>query len=184
MKPRFFLGAVSLCAMIGCGGESRSEHEDENEEILTPTIVAGCEDTIEELLPITSASHVDGDIEYSDSPPAGGDHNRCWATWGVHTEAVRDENWVHNLEHGGIVFLYNCPAGCDVERTELEGFAEGRTMMLVTPFSEMPKKFAAVAWGWRLVADCLDMEAFAAFYDAHVDNAPESIASNPSSGCL
>jgi hypothetical protein len=40
-----------------------------------------------------------------------------------------------------------------------------------------------VAWGHRLVSSCLDEEAMAAFYMAHFDRAPESVAGGPPSGC-
>lgn len=169
------------CLVGACGGKDDSPKRRQGDA--GQPIVAACDGSVEEEVVITSANHIDGDIVYPDPPPAGGDHNPCWATWGVHTDPVPDELWVHNLEHGGIVYLYNCPSGCDAEKAELASFADGKSFVLVTPYSEMSKKFAAVAWGWRLVTDCVDMDAFAAFYDEHVDQAPESISSDPPSSC-
>lgn len=48
-------------------------------------------------------------INYAHNPPASGDHWPWPAPWGVHTEYLPREWWVHNLEHQGIVLLYNCP---------------------------------------------------------------------------
>lgn len=141
----------------------------------------GCVDLEEQ----GSAAHVEGEVAYTSIPPMGGDHNACWTEWGVHTEEVPEENWVHNLEHGGVVFLYNCPEGCEEEVTQLAGYvtALGPTAVL-TPYSAMEVRFAAVSWGWRLLQDCLDMSTMQTFYGAHVDQGPESSTSSPSSGCM
>jgi len=71
----------------------------------TGTVCTTCGDCEEER-PVESASHLLGPIDYPDPPPAGGDHNPCWTTWGVHADVVPVERWVHNLEHGGVVYLY------------------------------------------------------------------------------
>src|SRR5262245_37498434 len=61
-----------------------------------PELCTTC-DACEEELPVTSANHITGPIDYEDVPPAGGNHNPCWANWGVHAEVLPAENWVHNL---------------------------------------------------------------------------------------
>ncbi len=52
-------------------------------------------------------------ITYNHDPPASGPHWPWPAPWGPHHEVVPREWWVHNLEHGGIVLLYNCPYPSD-----------------------------------------------------------------------
>lgn len=47
------------------------------------------------------------------------------------------------------------------------------------PYASLPTRFAAVSWGRRLLTDCFDEAQMEAFYAEHVDNAPESITSNP-----
>ena len=135
----------------------------------------------EEYLPVASAFHQDGTIHYPDPPPAGGDHNPCWASFGVHDDPVPAENWVHNLEHGAVVFLYQC--ACTEDVAMLESFVKAHRLTLLTAYGAMHKRFAVVAWGYRLQTDTLDLPAFEAFYAAHVDQAPESIASNPPASC-
>ncbi|MBA2321104.1 MAG: DUF3105 domain-containing protein [Deltaproteobacteria bacterium] len=82
-------------------------------------ILGLCEDCaeacVEEFQVPTAAAHVTGDVIYEDPPPSSGDHDGCWSRWGVHVDPVPDERWVHNLEHGGVVFLYDCPEGCAEE---------------------------------------------------------------------
>src|SRR5262249_13053589 len=55
----------------------------------------------EEDIPVdpNDAIHVPDAVDYPDPPPVGGPHNPCWTTWGVHTDVVPPERWVHNLEH-------------------------------------------------------------------------------------
>ncbi len=144
----------------------------------------------EESLPPTSANHVIGPIDYPDPPPAGGDHAPCWATWGVHEDVVPPENWVHNLEHGGVVFLYRSrdalaaatrDAGPDASvQAELDALVAGLPRALSTEYPALPKTFAVVSWGYRLVSDCVDLNAALRFYTAHFNQAPEDIPSNPS----
>jgi hypothetical protein len=131
------------------------------------------------------AIHRPGPIDYAENPPASGDHNECWSTWGIHAEAVDTENWVHNLEHGGLVFLYDCPEGCADEITELEAFVnslpEGRA--LLTPAFGLPSPFAAISWENRLLTGCLDIPAMQAFFDEHVNHSPEDLTLDPPAKC-
>lgn len=137
----------------------------------------------EEALPVKSVQHMDGTIIYPDPPPVGGNHNPCWGAWGVHDQPLGVEHWVHNLEHGGVVFLYHCTNGCTSEVAQLADFVRGHRRTLLSQYDAMPKRFAVVAWGYRLQSDALDLSVFEAFYNAHMDHAPESIDSGPPSGC-
>lgn len=139
-----------------------------------PPICTSC-DACEESVAIPTRRHLGGDLNYSDPPPAGGDHNPCWANMGIYTDAVAPEFWVHTLEHGAVAFLYHCSEGCDEEVQAITEIAEDdRPFALVTPYPDLPTRFAVVSWGHRLVTDCFDREAFEAFYAAHVDQAIES----------
>ena len=137
----------------------------------------------EEYLEVTSFNHVSGAIDYPSLPPVGGDHNACWTTFGVHARELADDYWVHNLEHGAVVLLHNCPDGCAEERAQLEAMTEGRPFALVMPYAKLPTRFGLVAWEYRLLSDCFDETAFAEFYTDHVNQARESTTSPPPSGC-
>lgn len=141
----------------------------------------GCE----EVQTVVSTMHTTGPISYPDPPPTSGPHNPCWARWGSYDEAAPSppERWVHNLEHGGVVFLHNCPDGCAADVAKLQALAQARMRTIVTPYAALPARFAVVSWGHRLITDCVDEEAFARFYDANFDHASESIASDPNPGC-
>lgn len=130
-----------------------------------------------------SALHLTGPIAYPDPPPVGGDHDGCWARWGVHEQPVPARNWVHNLEHGGVVFLHDCPSGCADDLAAFSALAQANQRTLLTPYAELNVRFALVAWGVRLQSDCFDQRAFQAFYDAHFDHGRESISSDPPASC-
>jgi len=149
-----------------------------------PNRICTATDDCEELVALDPAAHVSGGINYADPPPAGGPHNSCWGEYGVHDTPLADERWVHNLEHGAVVYLYRCPDGCDAEVQDLADLASSRPLALVTEYLDLPTRFGAVAWGVRLLTDAFDQDAFEAFYAAHSDHAPESIGSGPPSSCL
>src|SRR5262249_22687075 len=118
-------------------------------------------------------------------PPDGGDHYAppdAPVPWGVYPKTLPPEYWVHNLEHGGIALLYNCPSGCAAEvqrldtirlRPPADKFNEVRILLL--PYPRMPHAFAAVAWGYRWQGDTVDMNTIQCFIHARYDMAPESI---------
>lgn len=178
--------------LAGCGGavslpgDTASPSADPSADTV-PTVVsstpcAACGgDCLLEELSYDLRYHTTEPIEYRDAPPAGGPHNPCWTTFGVHDVPVDDERWVHNLEHGGVAFLHDC-AGCDVGA--LEADASSRPFGLAIPVEGMPTPFAAVAWGFRMTTSCYDAAEFSSFYEAHVDRAPESIAAGPAETCM
>jgi hypothetical protein len=128
--------------------------------------------------------HTTEPIAYADVPPAGGPHNPCWTEWGPHTEPVADDNWVHNLEHGGVVWLRACD-DCTDDATAIDNDASALgDYAVTTPYADMDTTYAIVAWGWRMRTSCYDSDAFQAFYFAHFDQGPESTMANPSDACM
>ncbi len=137
----------------------------------------------------TSASHFPqcSAIEYSTNPPSGGDHYGAWAAFQTYDFPVPPGNLVHALEHGAVVFWYNCPEGCADEVADVETFiaalpvdvscvntgAERRAIL--TPSPSLEARWAASAWGFALTADCFDEEAFADFYADHYGRGPEDL---------
>jgi hypothetical protein len=138
-----------------------------------------CSACAEEAVEITSALHVTGPVDYGPGAPAGGEHASCWGTWGIHDVPLPAENFVHNLEHGGVALLYDCPDGCDAEVAALREFVFGHELTVLTPFEGLRTRFAVTSWGYRLETDCLDLALVTSFYDSHVDQAPEQFGRPP-----
>jgi hypothetical protein len=169
----------------GGTGEEGGAQEPVDAGSMTPApICAQCDGSCEEAIVLDDPWHLPEPIDYDDPPPAGGPHAQCWGAYGVYRDTpLPASRWVHNLEHGAVVFLYHCPEGCEAEVASLETLVSMRQRTILTPYPDMAPGFAAVAWGRRLVAGCLDVEALAAFYTAYFDQAPESVAGGPPSGC-
>jgi len=134
--------------------------------------------------PIEGFNHVQppATVNYKDNPPASGDHYPVPAPWGVSTVPVQREQWVHNLEHGGIVFLYNCPSGCPDEVQQMTNIFTQRPVdefnevrILITTDTLMPHKLAAIAWGWRWQGETMDTTTIECFIDQRYDKGRESI---------
>ncbi len=173
LAPASFL---AFALLSGCGSSASQP----DSAVPICTAAGDCE----ESQPVVSFDHVDTPIDYPDPPPTSGPHNSCWVAYGAYDTEVADERWVHNLEHGAVVFLYDCPSGCPDEVAALEALIVGKPFAILSPYSLLPSPgFAVVSWGRRLVTDTLDVEAFEAFYAAHVDQGGESTTAPPPASC-
>src|SRR5690242_14376423 len=106
MLGRVRIGILILLLMTGCENAPPPCSGDDCPESCGPGIDAPAN---EGHLHVTPGTKVD----YGANPPTSGSHWPYWRTpWDMYTTQVPREKWVHNLEHGGIVLLYNCPTGC------------------------------------------------------------------------
>jgi len=122
-------------------------------------------------------------IHYDYNPPSSGPHYPSPASWGVYPQALAPGTWVHNLEHGGIVVLYQCPTSCTALQAQLQGlytqmpfdgqFQEKKA--IITPFPNLDHLLRVQAWGWTMPLDTVDTAAIDAFYREHVNKGPEVI---------
>jgi hypothetical protein len=121
--------------------------------------------------------------QYVHHPPASGPHYDAPAEWAVYDQPVPEGRWVHNLEHGGIVILYKCPAGCPDLVKQLEDFYTAapqsarwkEVKLVVTPYDKMEHQLAVVAWDWIDEMDAFDHDRLLKFYKAHLDRGPEDV---------
>ncbi len=122
-------------------------------------------------------------IPYAYNPPSSGPHYPSPADWGNYPQGVATSTWVHNLEHGGIVLLYQCPTTCAGLQQQLDRiynqipndakFSERK--IVVTPYANLDHLIRLQAWGWTAPLDKVDSKAINAFYQEHVDKGPEQI---------
>jgi len=94
-------------------------------------------------------NHVEGEVEYAQNPPVGGDHNGVWQNCGVYSEPVVDENAVHSLEHGAVWVTYDPSLPADQVEL-LDAQAASNNYVLVTPRDDLPTPVVASAWGLQL----------------------------------
>jgi hypothetical protein len=139
---------------------------------------------------IGSDSHVPhcSPISFSHYPPSAGHHYDPWAHFRTFKFVVNPGYYVHSLQHGAIVFLVNCqkPGNCDEDFERLQRIADAvpqdplcdtltRHRIVIAEDTVMTSRFAALAWGWSQVSDCLDSAAFAAFIKVHYAQGPEDV---------
>lgn len=152
-------------------------------ETVTDPDTIGCAPTIREYTVCVPAQHVKDPVAYVSVPPCVGDHFGKWSSWGEVSTELEPEYYVHNLEHGGVALLYDCPDGCDDIVTALRDYAKavpeddgGAFRYILSPNSALDSQIAVAAWGWTWTADCLDMDSLKAFVAAHYRKAPEDVA--------
>lgn len=108
----------------------------------------------------------------------GGDH--CGSTLSCRKYDVPQKkcSWLHNLEHGHAVLLYNCPNGCQAEVEQAERLRTAKGRRLMAPDPSLPAKFFVAVWGFGWKGDALDTVAAEYVLAQQDKEAPE-----PNLGC-
>lgn len=122
---------------------------------------------------VTDRSHTDEDHDYPQSPPVGGDHAPAWLDCGVYDEPVREENAVHDLEHGTIWITHD-PALSERDVQLLADVLPDNGIM--SPREDLPAPVVVTVWGAQLGLDGADDERLALFLEEYGDGhtAPET----------
>ena len=112
--------------------------------------IAGLE-TFEEI----EGLHVEGAVDYDQTPPVGGPHNAAWLNCGIYEEEVPAENAVHSLEHGAVWVTYD-PA--EVTDGDLDALRDEMpsTYIILSPFEGLDAPVVASAWGYQVQLDGVD----------------------------
>lgn len=136
-------------------------------------------------------------LSWPTNPPATGDHYVIWAPWyQTYIDPVLARGyWLHNAEHGGVVLLFNCPAGCPDDVAALEAFTaslpvdprcvppiRNRTVIAADPLLPADVRIAAVTWGYIYTASCVDDASLTEFANAHYGMSTESTCADPIAG--
>ncbi len=113
-----------------------------------------------------AGEHSEEDVDYEQSPPAGGVHNPVWQNSGFYDQPIRDENAVHTLEHGAVWIAYSPDLPAD-QKDRIRVLVEERTCMMASPYPDLDSPIVASAWGKQLAlddADSPDLERFIRAY--------------------
>ena len=137
-------------------------------------------------------------VRYTYCPPASGRHFNQPGVAGPiparpygPNDGVIPQNWVHNLEHGGLVVLYR---GAEADQAALRalydavpvspvcGFEPGGSAPgpLVARFDQMAWPFAAIVWDRVLPMETIDQAAILDFYARYAERTnPEKLCAAP-----
>lgn len=132
------------------------------------------------------ATHVEPPaiVKYLHDPPASGCHysnDQAPIKPGAYNQAIPPEYWVHNLEHGYVIVLYNCPQGCSQQFQQLRTWyhslppdsVTGYAKVVILPWPSMSVPFAAVSWDWYDPIPNFSIAEVQRFYANHVNQAQE-----------
>lgn len=158
--------------------------------VAQPIHVPGPCDIVIDTPPLLPAAHVilNTPVTYSSNPPSSGPHYPVWAAYRAYTTPIDRRYYVHDLEHGAIVFVYKCADanGCPDVVRGLQAAADAipddplcsapvRVRTVITPDPLLDVPIAAAAWGWTYKAQCLDAPSLAGFARAHYAQGPENL---------
>lgn len=180
MSPRGRLLATVLCATLGaCGGGGGGGPADPGGGGSGPTV--GAQVANEGWAHVAEGSA----INYQHNPPASGPHYPVWLRYQEYTTPQARGYWVHNLEHGAVVFLHRLDAPAASVAALRDAFRAlpsdpqcGHPRALLTPDAGMPRAVAVVAADWILEGDSLDAQAVRDFVSQHRNRAPENVCAD------
>ena len=133
-------------------------------------------------------------VAYDSNPPSSGPHYPFWAAFQEFTTPVDRRYYVHDLEHGAVVFAYRCDDASACVDT-VNGLREAaaslpndplclgpppapRVRAVITPDPLLDVPVAAAAWGWTYKADCLDLPSLEDFARQHYAQGTENLCAN------
>jgi len=91
--------------------------------------------------------HTPDDVDYPQSPPVGGPHAPVWLDCGVYDEPVREENAVHDLEHGTVWISYNP----DLDADDVAELADQLPQNgIMAPYPGLTVPVVVTVWGRQL----------------------------------
>ena len=124
-------------------------------------------------------------LQFATNPPCEGDHYGRWAAHGVYESPLPRGYWVHNLEHGAVVFSYSCSdcaAEVEAARAAVIDAPDdpgcGAPRLILTPDPLLDVAWAASAWGVTLRADCFEPDVFTTFYSDRRGHGAEAVCSS------
>ena len=170
--------AIAVVALAGGGDKGTSSGS-----LAADARAAGC--TFKSY-PSEGRNHTTSKVKYKTNPPTSGSHNPVPAQDGIYAPGNEPapENWVHSLEHVRVLFQYK-PGTPQADIAKLRKLDEekingsaGYHALLFRNNTNMPARFAAVAWTKSLTCDRLtsqSMDAMREFRKAYTDKGPEFI---------
>jgi hypothetical protein len=209
---RLLLGGIALIVILGVGvfaygAATGPAYACANTWVPDPTPppTAGATQRLGYVEPQMERTHVQpGDfVRYAFCPPASGKHINLPGSLGPippkvygPDNRILPQNWIHNLEHGGLVLLYRCEgsnACTDEGQTALRAFfgsfpnspicnlPSGSLSPVVARFEEMSWPYAALLWGQVLPLETLDTAQILAFFQQQGERSnPEKLCTEPS----
>lgn len=132
-------------------------------------------------------------VNWTSNPPTSGPHYPVWAAYDQDYPELQRGYWVHDLEHGAVVFAYRCDAGCPEVAAQLDAVVKAlpvdstcaspvkqRSLVVEDPLLPADNTVDAVAWGvyYSAAGACVDPATLESFYFDHVAQGPEDLCTD------
>ena len=121
-------------------------------------------------------THTDEPVTYDQRPAVGGPHAGAWLDCGTYDEPVREENVVHDLEHGTVWFAVQDDLDAQA-RAELAALLPGNGIL--SPYPGLDAPLVVTVWGAQLRLSGPDDPRLPLFLERYgnAQTAPEPMAS-------
>lgn len=167
---------VALAALAGCSSSPPSSSPG-----TTSIIVDTAATTAGEPAGVVSYSgmtqnHVDGVVNYQQTPPVGGDHSAVWQTCQFYATPIGNVHGVHSMEHGAVWITYQPTLPAD-QIALLKPLAGPPAEVLVSPYPGLPAPVVATAWGKQLLLQSASDPRLAQFVK-FFENGPQTPEQN------
>jgi Protein of unknown function (DUF3105) len=160
---------VVAAAAIGIGFIMTSGGDSGGEAVAQGDCTAQTFDALE-------ARHVEelpGDYEYNSIPATSGFHSPITAIWNLYDQSVPQINYVHNLEHGGVVVQYGSGVPAEDVASLANWYGQDTRGLIVAPLPEefeeedptLADQIVATSWTHLLRCGSFDEEALSDFID-------------------
>lgn len=138
-----------------------------------------------EEVPIMTSTHIEVDSDpgtYNSDPPTSGPHYPEELDAGFY----ETNNYQypagylgHNLEHGYVIFWYNCASlsesACSDLKAQIKAVMDEvkNFKVIAYPWDSIDVPVAMTSWGRLLKMEAFDVEQARAFYEANLNRSPE-----------
>lgn len=104
---------------------------------------------------VTARNHVQGHVQYHQSPPVAGPHAPVFQNCGFYSRPITNEDGVHSMEHGAVWITYR-PDLPPSQVAALRTLARKQSYVLVSPYPDLPSPVVASAWNRQLRLNSAD----------------------------
>ena len=145
----------------------------------------GFKPSVGEAVTVMESPHIDTNSDpgqYNSDPPTSGPHYPDEGEAGFFDSNIYKYPagyLVHNLEHGYIIYWYNCDllseSSCTELKTQLKQVINdlGQTKVIAYPWPSIDVPVVATSWGRLQKFEVFDADQAKAFYRANLNRAPE-----------
>lgn len=141
--------------------------------------------SVGEAVPVTGANHVAVDSDpgtYNSNPPTSGQHYPNELNTGFYETnnyKYPQAYLLHNMEHGYVIFWYNCAnlsaSACSELKAQIKAVMDkvNNIKVIAYPWDSIDVPVAMTSWGRLLKMKTFDAAQALAFYKANLNKAPE-----------